>query len=286
MKQSLSILALSLGLGVAACSSSPPFESGEVRATDGTPISYDVRGRGRTTLVFVHCWSCNRAFWKEQVDAFADRYRVVSLDLPGHGASGHDRERWHIERYGDDVATVVHHLALHDVVLVGHSMGGPVSLAAAKLLRGRVKAVVAVDTLHDMTAPMPKELVASYAELMRADFPGTMRSAVEMMFGENRGSEVCEWTVQEALKADPRVAVALFYDFPNLDLARLFREAGVPVRAINARSKGAPPTNVAGNKQLGDYDVIFVPGVGHFLQLERPGVVNAALSATLAELGV
>ncbi|NIS33422.1 MAG: alpha/beta hydrolase, partial [Actinobacteria bacterium] len=51
----------------------------------GLTLHYDTRGSGDTALVFVHCWACDRAYWREQLDVFADRYRVVSLDLGGHG---------------------------------------------------------------------------------------------------------------------------------------------------------------------------------------------------------
>jgi pimeloyl-ACP methyl ester carboxylesterase len=50
----------------------------------GGHISYEVRGGGRP-LVFVHGWSCDRTYWREQMDEFAKRHRVVAIDLGGHG---------------------------------------------------------------------------------------------------------------------------------------------------------------------------------------------------------
>jgi len=79
---------------LAACGSPPPtpretppdaVTTGIARAVDGLDIAFDVRGHGETALVFVHCWACDRTFWREQLDAFADRYRVVLLDFGGHG---------------------------------------------------------------------------------------------------------------------------------------------------------------------------------------------------------
>jgi hypothetical protein len=61
-------------------------------SADGMRIVYDVRGHSDTTLFFVHCWACNRSFWRDQVDVFASRFRVVTIDLPGYGDSGHDSD--------------------------------------------------------------------------------------------------------------------------------------------------------------------------------------------------
>jgi pimeloyl-ACP methyl ester carboxylesterase len=117
------------------------FTSLTLTAPDGVRIVYDDRGQGATALVFVHCWSCDRTFWREQADVFSDGYRVVTLDLAGHGESGKNRKTWTVAGLGGDVRAVVEKLGLKRVILVGHSMGGPVSLDAARQLRGRVVGV-------------------------------------------------------------------------------------------------------------------------------------------------
>jgi hypothetical protein len=72
---------------VAACTQAPPksgSESGTVSSADGVPIAYEVRGQGPTTLVFVHGWSCDRNYWRHQMDGFQGEYRVIAVDLAGH----------------------------------------------------------------------------------------------------------------------------------------------------------------------------------------------------------
>ena len=63
----------------------PGVKAEVVSAKDGVPIHYSVQGKGEPALVFVHCWSCDRHFWDNQVPVFAKNHRVVTLDLPGHG---------------------------------------------------------------------------------------------------------------------------------------------------------------------------------------------------------
>src|SRR5687767_1979210 len=115
---------------------------GTVKAPDGVDIRYEVAGSGEPALVFVHGWSCDRTYWRPQIEHFSKSRRVVTLDLGGHGASSLGRKDWTMEAFAGDVRAVVEGLGLKRVVLVGHSMGGPVSLEAARMMPDRVAAVV------------------------------------------------------------------------------------------------------------------------------------------------
>jgi pimeloyl-ACP methyl ester carboxylesterase len=252
--------------------------TGSATARDGVRIVYDVRGSGDTTLLFVHCWSCDRSYWRNQVDAFADRYQVVTLDLAGHGESGKDRKNWTVLGLADDVRAVADELKLKRVILVGHSMGGPVALEAARLLRGRVIGAIVVDTLHNAEQPLSLQMVQPIADKLKADFAGTMGGFMGSMFGKNADPAVREWVENKAKAANPAVAVALILDFANLDFRKLFTAAGVPIRAINAKPPAAPPTNFEGNRKYADFDAVVLDDVGHFIQLERPKEFNDHLA--------
>src|SRR4030095_15170552 len=117
-----------------------------VPAIDGVPIHYSVQGKGEPALVLIHCWSCDRNLWDNQVPVFAKQYRVVTIDLPGHGESGQERKNWSVESYADDVNTVITKLNLKRVVLIGSSMGGPIAVEATRRMPDRVVAIVPVDT--------------------------------------------------------------------------------------------------------------------------------------------
>src|SRR5262249_37470656 len=145
-----------------------------VRAEDGLSLVCDVRGKGGTALIFLHGWCGDRAYWKHQVDVFAPDYRVVALDQAGHGESGKDRKVWSADSLAGDVEAVVKALGLKRVILVGHSMGGPVALLAAKRLPGTVIAVVGVDTLQNAEFKMPEEVSKKFLEAFATDFKGTM----------------------------------------------------------------------------------------------------------------
>lgn len=260
---------------------------GIAEASDGTRIVYDVRGNGDTALVFVHCWACDRTFWRNQADAFAERYKVVTLDLAGHGESGRDRKEWTVTGLAGDVEAVVRKLGLERVVLVGHSMGGPVSLAAAARMPKRVKAVIAIDTLHDAEAEFPEEQRNQIMAAFEADFEGSIDGFIPMMFRKDADPEMVAMVAKRSKAADRTAVLALMRAFADVDTAALLEDAGVPVRAINAAP--APPlqpaTAIETNRKYADFDAVLIENVGHYIQLERPEELNALLRETLEDLG-
>jgi pimeloyl-ACP methyl ester carboxylesterase len=258
--------------------------TGVVRAPDGVPIAYDVRGQGETTLLFIHCWACDRSYWRGQLDVFARDWRVVSLDLGGHGASGAERAAWSIKGLAGDVVAVADALGLRRMILVGHSMGGPVALEAARRLGGRVVGVVGVDNLHDAERKMPAEFMARTAQRFEADFVATMTDFIRSMFPPGTDPGVASFILSKATSANRKVALALFRDFANLDLPGALSAVKVPIRCVNAapRPPSGPPTAVATNRKYADFDAVLLDGVGHFLMLEKPAEFNAKLREVLA----
>ena len=84
----------------------------------------------------------------------------------------------------------------------------------------------------------------------------------------------------------PAMAAAIMRDFKTVDRTVLLSAASVPVRAVNAAANppARPATTIELNCKYGDFDAVFIDGVGHFPQLERPEEFNSQLRAVLAEL--
>jgi non-heme chloroperoxidase len=91
---------------------------------DGTGIFYKNWGAGRP-VVFSHGWPLNADAWDPQLKAVADAgFRAVAHDRRGHGRSSQPWDGNDMNTYADDLAELIEHLDLRDVVLVGHSTGG------------------------------------------------------------------------------------------------------------------------------------------------------------------
>lgn len=250
-----------------------------IDSQDGIPIAYASYGEGTTTAVLIHGWSCNQAYWREQITPLSEAgFRVVTLDLAGHGASGTGRAAWTVSGYGDDVQAVVESLGIERAVLVGHSMGGLVALQAASQLNGIAVGVIAVDSLHDAELSYDPAQSEAMIQPFKADFNANLANMFTFMTGPAAEPSLTKWIIKQGTQSDPDAAIGLLYDYAQLDSPAMFRAAGVPVRAINAAaSPSQPPTMTERNRQYADFDATLVDGVGHFLQLEAPDRVNPVL---------
>jgi pimeloyl-ACP methyl ester carboxylesterase len=271
-----SLLAATLG-GV-ACDRQPESPASVVSA-DGVPIRYEVHGSGEPALVFVHGWSCDRSYWDAQVPYFSERYRVVTIDLAGHGESGLERAVWSMRAFGQDVAAVVEELGLEQVVLVGHSMGGPVVVEVARLLGDRVKLIVGVDTFNDVEARYSEEEIEDVLETFRTDFVATTREWVRSQaFLPTSDSALVEQVAEDMSSAPAVVALGAaegMFRWGNDESAAALRDVRVPIRLINSDYH---PTNVdVGREYVSSFDVVLMSGVGHFVMMEDPETFNALL---------
>jgi pimeloyl-ACP methyl ester carboxylesterase len=152
-----------------------PFTDEEV-VVGGAPIHYLAWGEaGRRGLVFVHGGGAHAHWWTHLAATFAEELRVVALDLSGHGDSAH-RDAYDIEQWTEEVVAVAAAagIAGHPVV-VGHSMGGFVTIATAALHADRLTGVIVCDS--PVAEPQPE--VESYRLKQAFGIPRTYPSVEE-----------------------------------------------------------------------------------------------------------
>lgn len=254
-----------------------------VSSTDGVPIHYTAQGKGEPALVFIHCWTCDRHIWDAQMSAFAKDHRVVAIDLAGHGESGKGRKDWTMEAFGEDVKTVVEKLGLKRVVLVGSSMGGPVSLEAARRLGDRVVGFVPVDTLKDVGKKVPPEQIEATVRQFSADYTGeTTKYMSQYLFAASTPAAVRQRVLASATSAPKESAIAMLRSAMQYDPVPALHEIKAPIRAINGDKF---PTNVEGNrKHAPRFEVVIMKGVAHYPMLEDPARFNELLAGVLRDL--
>jgi pimeloyl-ACP methyl ester carboxylesterase len=256
-----------------------------VGSADGVPIRYHSEGSGEPALVFIHGWGGDRSHWAEQVTRFSGDREVITLDLAGHGGSGRERHGWTIESLGEDVRAVVLALDLRRVILIGHSLGGPVALAAAERLQGRVVAVIGIDTFHDVERRLDPARAQDLVERWEKDFAGSAKQMLEAVLPKDCDPAIRDRLQAQLAAAPPEIALALLRAQFDYDLAAAFERVHVPIRAINTTQ----PTNLAaGRRHAADFAAVdLVPlQLGHFPMLTAPDLFDQKLAETLAALGV
>ncbi len=280
--------ALALVIAVAAVArgqtpTSPQIERKTCTAPDGVTIVHSAAGAGQPALVFIHGGLADRSFWDAQLKAFADRHRVIAVDLLGHGESGTNRKKWGLPEFGADVKAVADAEKLERLILFGNSLGGPVAVEAALLLPGRALGVVGVDTFQRVDYTATVEETRQRAEAFRSDYAGSMKTMVKALFHPDADPAVMADAERRMLRNSPETAYSMFMGMAGYDLAAAVRRLPVPLRAING---DIYPTDVpAVRKVHADFDVIVMKHMGHYPMLERPEEFDRHVATVVAELG-
>jgi pimeloyl-ACP methyl ester carboxylesterase len=260
-----------LKLAFALCAAMLLGSQAMAASVDGLAIHSTVKGDG-PTIIFVHGWTCDESSWESQVDAFAQDYRVVTLDLPGHGQSDvpEKAEDFSVDLFAAAVEAVRAELGAEKVVLVGHSMGAGVIRKYALNYPEHVAGLVAVDRPLDVRAwmlperrragPMTRERRAAAIEAMFVD--GTSRPLREHIRNMMMAApDVTAQGGQNAMAA------------PENQSDKLITAPALTVWAD-------PPMSDFGfdaHDMVTDLEEVGIPGTGHFLMMEQPEKFNAIL---------
>jgi pimeloyl-ACP methyl ester carboxylesterase len=259
------------------------FKVGTVDSADGVAISYSVGGQGKPALVFVHGWSCDRSYWDVQLRHFSEQHKVVAVDLAGHGDSGLSREAWTIPAFAEDVLAVIDDLGLQQMVLIGHSMGGPIVVEVARRIPARVIGIIGVDTFQNVEELPPQEAVDQFLAPLRQDFvEGTRQFVRQYLFSPTSDSVVVEKILADMASAPPEVGLAVLEGAWKHDLRPALAELNAPIRCINSDMY---PVNIeAARRYVPSFEVAVMKGIGHFPMNEDPNTFNRLLTEAVDEL--
>jgi len=270
------LFALSLVLVLAAAA---PLRAASV---DGIPIQSAAAGKG-PTLVFVHGWTCDSSSWAAQVPAFDGKYRVITLDLPGHGKSGSPKDgKFSMDLFARAVEAVRAEANAQRIVLIGHSMGAPVIRQYAHEFPDHVAGLVAVDGPLDVRGfgtPAPGQ---GPPPVTGPDGLKNRETMIRSMFTPNT-PEAVQKSVLAMMLAPPETtaagAMASMFD-PSI---RWTDSIKAPAFAIYAGTSRVP--DVAKVREvLPEFSATQIAGTGHFVMMEKPDEFDRALSGFLDKI--
>lgn len=284
-------------VGLAATLSSASASAGETGAgaapldaaasrfatLDGARVHYKSLGASGPALVFVHGWSCELGFWREQVPALAGRARLVLVDLPGHGASDKPELAYTPRLFGRAVVAVLDAAGVERAVLVGHSLGALVARHVLELAPERVSGLVVVDGSLRPTQMDAAEREAFLAPYRGAGYQQNAARYVEAMLGPAAPREL-RADIQRRMLATPQHVMLSALEGLLEPAAWLEGEIRAPLVAITTTSPywSGYEAYLRGRAPRVEYRRL--AGVGHFLMLEAPAAFNDALVGGLAAL--
>ncbi|WP_417362573.1 alpha/beta fold hydrolase [Galbibacter sp.] len=176
----------------------------------GTTVYYQDEGQG-STVVLLHGFLENSTIWNSVKASLVKRYRVISIDLLGHGNTGCIGYVHTMEQMAEAVKAVLYWLKLRRVSFVGHSMGGYVALAYAEAYPDDVKGMVLANSTARADSQERKKNRDRAIELVKKDHRTFVRMGVSNLFRpKNRKvfSEEIKRLKKEALKTPLQGIVA------------------------------------------------------------------------------
>ena len=240
---------------------------------DGNKIHYYDTGNKKSekALVLIHGWTCNADFWKDSLNAFPD-YRVIALDLPGHGQSDKPKVDYSMEYFARAIDAVMKEAGVKKAVLVGHSMGTPVAREYYRMHPDRTLGIVIVDGA--LRAFFPKALADQYIGLMKANYKESSVKFVDGMAVVIKDEALRKFVRESMLSTPDYVGISAMEGMAD---EKVWKEdkINVPVLAVMAHSPFWPAdvkeiyTSIAPN-----IDFQMWEGVSHFLFMEKPAEFN------------
>ena len=271
----------------------------DIATPDGGSVHAVEKGQGRP-LVLLHGITLRNDVWAPQFNQLTDRYRVIAVDLRGHGASEAGSDGYGMKPLAADLATLLISLDLHDAVVVGHSMGGMTVMQFCAdhpdVLAERVAGLVFVAT-------RASDVVPPYLSQVAGSVVGLGQGRVDS------GRDLPAYTV-----VTPRVARLAFGDAPSRRAVQIVAEMGQSMApqallpSVNGllahdarvalRATNTPSLVVTGTRDLltpvpsGRHlahllphsRFVVLPRAGHQLMQERPNELARLIDGFVAEI--
>ena len=258
---------------------------------DGVRVYYEEEGSGRP-LVMIHGASQDTLSWHDNIEHFAQRYRVLALDLPGHGKSAliAGRPTTDTGEYADCIGRFIAAKALRDAILVGHSMGAGISIMTAIARPDLVKGVVAVCGGAAFRGPTGVTYQPHMLHNTQINATDWLETIFHSVLGRTTPLERRREMAFDATRCSPYVAYADLLTYSSLNLYESLHMIRTPVFYIVGEDDWSTTPDMARrtSEQLATLGVRTelneLKGIGHIPHWEQPEVFNAVLDGVLARL--
>lgn len=198
---------------------------------ENTAIHYKVNGKGKA-VVLLHGFLESTDMWEDYAKELTNKYKVILIDLPGHGQSGFFSNETTIDRMALMVKALIDHLGLLKIQMVGHSMGGYVSLAFAVLFPEKLESFTLLHSTAyaDSEEVMAKrdlavEMLKSHPKLyIKKTITGLFRAETRKNFKFD-----LERLIKSALKVNPKGYIRAVESMKNRPDRTLLLQSDIPI---------------------------------------------------------
>jgi pimeloyl-ACP methyl ester carboxylesterase len=245
--------------------------------------------------VLVHGLMANRTFFHAQ-RPLADSFRLIAIDLRGHGDSGGGAETPTIHRLAGDAAELCGHLGLEDAIGLGWSLGASVLWhVLTGPAGGRFAAAVVVDMTPRVlnhgawSLGLSSDVCEARARAIDEDYPGFTASAGGAIFAQpldDRRRDMAAWAASEFARTDPAVTASLWSSLVEEDSRPLLGRIRQPTLVVHGANSHLYGSDTADHlvEALPDAVAVQFESSGHSPHLEQPELFNRTLRQFAAKL--
>jgi pimeloyl-ACP methyl ester carboxylesterase len=291
MRHSLCLVLPVWVLSVTCARSDPPADvlgqapSRFARSGD-LKVHYKSLGEGDTAVVFVHGWCCDHSVWRDQAAGLNGKVRMLFVDLPGYGKSDKPRIDYTMDVFARGIDAVLQDGGVEKAVLAGHSMGTPAVRQFYRLFPAKTKALVFVDGALRPFTKDPTETDRFLSRFKEETFKETAPRFLAGMLSPTTPAAVREHVERLVNRTEPQVAISSMRGMFDQNLWK-DDPVRVPAQALMAKSPfWTDDYKAFVRKLVPDLDYREFDGVGHFLFMEKPKEINAALAEFLNKQGM
>jgi pimeloyl-ACP methyl ester carboxylesterase len=263
-------------------------------ARDGTRIAFRDRGAGRP-IVLLHGMMAHGGFFPKQ-EALADNFRLIAIDLRGHGESRGDGSGLDVETLAGDVAELLDHLDLHDAIGIGWSLGASIlwrllSGASGRRFAGAVVVDMTPKVLNGegWTLGLSPDMCDARRQAMREDFEAFAIAAGSAIFAQPVREELlplAAWAGREFAANDGAAIAAIWASLVQEDSRAALPGIEQPTVVVHGLHSQlySPATADHIARALPKARAVPFASSGHAPHLEEPERFNALLHDFAASL--
>ncbi|MHA1314920.1 MAG: alpha/beta fold hydrolase [Candidatus Helarchaeota archaeon] len=243
-------------------------------------------------ITMIHGWTESHKFWEEQVNFFKEDYRVIALDLKGHGRSTKRRHGYLMRNLSNDVFELLHKLDVTRTIMFGHSLGGMVTLDFYFRRPLQVDAICLFNTTYKQFSLIPR----NFTELRGAGLFGIRKFLLqfydfkpeEIVNLSQRKKDNVEELIEEASRTPPYITVRLGLASTNFNVERKLPRIKVPTLLVYGERDAVTPVRIGRSMQrkIPNSTLYVVKNSGHMAPLEKSEEVNAAIADFLEKNGL
>jgi len=251
---------------------------------NGIPVHISDNKKGDTVLVMLHGYLETLYVWEDFTAKLPEGIRLISIDLPGHGLTGTDKNENSLAFCADVLRAVLDKCGVESVYLMGHSMGGYIAIEAVKRYPELFKGLILMHSTPFADSEEKKnDRDREIALIMQAKLPAIARMGIPLMFAkanQRKFDEKIVELVELTETHDPEGIVASIEGLKSRpDNLQFLKECNTPVLMVFGEDDYHIPMERAKllETEVPKAKCLFLANSGHNGFLEEPEAVKDAL---------